>query len=73
MRQFNGKQEGMPGHGGPNLRCPRNGKRLNPSRDSAFITQATGRVEQAPGKAMKDAPPARIPANAGVARAMLDV
>jgi len=29
MPQFNGKQEGMPANGVPNLRCPRNGKRPN--------------------------------------------
>jgi hypothetical protein len=29
MPQFNGKQEGMPANGVPNLRCPRNGKRTN--------------------------------------------
>ena len=37
------------------------------SSDSPFTPSATGRLEQAPGKAVKGAPPARIPANTVVA------
>jgi len=39
------------------------------STDSPFTPSATGRLEQAPGKAVKGAPPARIPANTVDARA----
>ena len=49
--QFNGKQEEGVARSTPfNLRCPRNGQADEPS-GSASVTQATGRLEQAPGKA----------------------
>ncbi len=40
MPQFNGKQEAKPAFGPANLRCPRNGKRKNFTRNSASITQS---------------------------------
>ena len=56
-----------------NLRCPRNGKRTNgmyqrwrkPGTGAhlQLSSQATERLEQAHGKAMKVVPRARIPAN----------
>ena len=49
--QFNGKQEeGVARSTSSNLRCPRNGQADEPS-GSASVTQATGRLEQATGKA----------------------
>jgi vitamin B12 transporter len=49
--QFNGKQEEGVARSTPsNLRCPRNGQADEPS-GSASVKQATGRLEQAPGKA----------------------
>ena len=49
--QFNGKQEvGVARSTPSNLRCPRNGQADEPL-GSASVTQATGRLEQAPGKA----------------------
>jgi iron complex outermembrane receptor protein len=51
MPQFNGKQEeGVARSTHSNLRCPRNGQADEPL-GSASVTQATGRLEQAPGKA----------------------
>lgn len=56
-----------------NLRCPRNGKRTNDVDQHQrklvmclhllLSSQATERLEQAHGKAMRVAPRARIPAN----------
>jgi hypothetical protein len=69
MPQFNGKQEGKPANGVPNLRCPRNGKRTNFSRNSTPITRSHwARLNSAPGKAMEVDPQARIPANTVAAR-----
>jgi hypothetical protein len=66
MPQFNGKQEAKPVIGPANLRCPRNGKRMNLRGDSASIIQSHwARLNTAPGKAMGVDPPARIPANDG--------
>jgi hypothetical protein len=49
--QFNGKQEEGVARSTPsNLRCPRNGQADEPL-GSASVTQATGRLEQATGKA----------------------
>jgi iron complex outermembrane receptor protein len=49
--QFNGKQEEGVARSTPsNLRCPRNGQADEPS-GSASVTKATGRLEQATGKA----------------------
>jgi len=49
--QFNGKQEGRVARSTrSNLRCPRNGQ-TDELFSSAFVTHATGRLEQAPGKA----------------------
>ena len=51
MPQFNGKQEGRVARSTtPNLRCPRNGQ-TDELFSSASVTQATGRLEQASGKA----------------------
>jgi hypothetical protein len=51
--QFNGKQEGRVARSTtPNLRCPRNGQ-TDELLSSAFVTKATGRLEQATGKATK--------------------
>jgi len=53
MPQFNGKQEGRVARSTKlNLRCPRNGQ-TDELYSSAFVTQATGRLEQASGKATK--------------------
>jgi vitamin B12 transporter len=49
--QFNGKQEGKPSRGKPNLRCPRNGKWTR--RKAPLPSMATGCPEQAAGKAME--------------------
>ncbi len=49
--QFNGKQEGCVARSSPpHLRCPRNGQADEPL-GSASVIQATGRLEQATGKA----------------------
>jgi hypothetical protein len=45
MPQFNGKQGAEPFHTAQaNLRCPRNGKRMNFHRKFRPITEATGCV-----------------------------
>jgi len=66
--QFNGKQEGEPARGEPNLRCPRNGKQTRrpvgaSRRMLRFHHAATGCLSTGPGKAMEVVLPARIPAN----------
>ena len=74
MPQFNGKQEGQSLAAGqvsqpidePRLRCPRNGQTDESSAfhaEGSLSSTATERLEQVLGKAMKAAPPARIPAN----------
>ncbi len=69
MPQFNGKQGAEPFHTAQaNLRCPRNGKRMNFPGNSAPSVKPLGASEQRAWEGDGNDPPARIPANTVVAR-----